>query len=227
MNDTPATEAKRKARLRWVTLGEAIALAALIISGIGVWLSWKGSSEEKSPTTIVEQRQAIPLALRGRARSDGRALEIMPVEDSHALQSLTVAPQGAKPIEFGSDGELERPRPAKMRSAKAPPDGKGTHRAPRPHRRQICRSRRRQVGHRLLRDQLSLGRRRPVRRPLRCRLVGLSRLADDFFRLEEEVDLDLRILVAVRAVDRIGLDRFGDKSCGSCLRRHWPGWSRP
>src|SRR4051794_20896917 len=36
-----------------------------------------------------------------------------------------------------------------------------------------------------------------------------SASADDFVRTEEEVDLDLRILVAVRAVDRIGLNRFG------------------
>jgi hypothetical protein len=128
MNDTPATEAKRKASLRWVTLGEAIALAALIISGIGVWLSWKGSSEEKSPTTIVERRQAIPLALRGRAQSDGRSLEIMPVEDSHALQSLTLAAQGAKPIELGSDGELSA-RDLENALGASAPDGKGTHRA--------------------------------------------------------------------------------------------------
>ena len=128
MNDTPATEAKRKARLRWVTLGEAIALAALIISGIGVWLSWKGSSEERSPTTIVERRQAIPLALRGRARSDGRSLEIMPVEDSHALQSLTVAPRGAKPIELGSDGNLSA-RDLENALGGNAPAGKGTHRA--------------------------------------------------------------------------------------------------
>ena len=127
MNDTP-TEAKRKARLRWVTLGEAIALAALIISGIGVWLSWKGSSEEKGPTTIVERRQSIPLALRGRAQSDGRSLEIMPVEDSHALQSLTVAPQGVKPIELGSDGELSA-RDLQNALGESAPDGKGTHRA--------------------------------------------------------------------------------------------------
>ena len=128
MNDTPASEAKRKSRLRWVTLGEAIALAALIISGIGVWLSWKGSSEEKGPTTIVERRQAIPLALRGRAQSDGRSLAIMPVEDSHALQSLTVTPQGARPIELGSDGELSA-RDLENALGESPPDGKGTHRA--------------------------------------------------------------------------------------------------
>ena len=128
MNDTPATEAKRKSRIRWVTLGEAIALAALIVSGIGVWLSWKGSGEDKGPTTIVAQRQAIPLALRGRAQSDGRSLEIIPVEDSHALQSLTLTPQGAKPIELGSDGQLSA-RDLQNALGESAAEGKGTHRA--------------------------------------------------------------------------------------------------
>jgi hypothetical protein len=127
MNDIPAAEAKRRSRLRWVTLGEAIAIAALIISGIGVWLSWKGSSEDKGPTTIVEQRQAIPLALRGRAQPDGRSLAITPVEDSHALQSLTVTAQGAKPIELGSDGELSA-RDLESALGERTAEGKGTHR---------------------------------------------------------------------------------------------------
>src|SRR4051812_4100826 len=33
--------------------------------------------------------------------------------------------------------------------------------------------------------------------------------ADDLFRLEEEGDLGRRVLVAVGAMDRVGLDRFG------------------
>jgi hypothetical protein len=127
MNDTPATEAKRTSRLRWVTLGESIAIAALIISGIGVWLSWKDSGKDRSPTTIVERRQSIPLALRGRAELDGRMLRITPVEESHALQSLTVTPQGAKPIELGSDEELSASDLENALGERAA-DGKGTHR---------------------------------------------------------------------------------------------------
>ena len=126
MNDTP-TEAKRRARLRWISLGEAIAIMALVISGVGVWLSWKDSSEDKGPTTIVEKRQSIPLVLRGRAQSDGRSLEIMPVENSHALQSLTVTAQGAKPMELGSDGELSA-RDLQNALGKRAAEGEGTHR---------------------------------------------------------------------------------------------------
>ena len=105
MNDSPSSEAKRKSRLRWVTLGETIAIAALIVSAIGVWLSWKGSDAEKGTTTIVERRQAIPLTLRGRIIENGKALEIRPVEDSHSLQSLSIAAAG-KIAETGSSGRL-------------------------------------------------------------------------------------------------------------------------
>ena len=125
MNDSPSTEAKRKSRLRWVTLGESIALAALMVSAIGVWISWKGDSSDKGTTTVVEKRQSIPLTLRGKPQGGGQSLEISPVENSHALQSLTVTLPGASPIEVGSDGELSA---SDVESAlgKKTPDGKGT-----------------------------------------------------------------------------------------------------
>ena len=98
------TESQRTRR-RWITVGELIALLALIVSAAGVWISWK-SSDEKGPTAVVEQRQPIPLTLRGRREDDGRRLEISPVEPTHALQSLTITVPGAGPIQVGSDGEL-------------------------------------------------------------------------------------------------------------------------
>ena len=98
------TESDRRHR-RWINLGELIALAALLVSAAGVWISWKGS-EQTGPTRIVEQRQTIPLTLRAKADRDGRTLTITPVESSHALESLTLTIAGASPIELGSDGEL-------------------------------------------------------------------------------------------------------------------------
>jgi hypothetical protein len=127
MNDSPTAEEKRKSRLRWITLGEAIAIAALIVSAAGVWIGWKSSSEDGKPTTIVEKREPIPLILRGKARNDGRTLEISPVENSHALQSVTVSAPGAAPIEVGSDGELGAADLQRALGDKAA-DGKGTHR---------------------------------------------------------------------------------------------------
>lgn len=102
MTKTTETESQRRARLRWLTLGEAIAIAALILSGLGLWHEWNKREEAK---VVVEKPTSIPLTLRGRAADDGRMLEIAPVEDGHALQSLTITAVGLK-IEIGSDGEL-------------------------------------------------------------------------------------------------------------------------
>jgi hypothetical protein len=124
MSDSRETEAKRKSRLRWVTLGESIAIAALIVSAGGVWLSYK--NDYTGPSTVVEKRQAIPLTLRGKAQNDGRSVEISPVESSHALQSLTVTIAGSA-IEVGSDGELSA-RAVESALGKKAADGKGTHR---------------------------------------------------------------------------------------------------
>ena len=82
MNDTESAR-----RRRWITLGELIALAALIVSGLGVWISWKSSGNDK-PTQIVERRQSIPLTLRAKSEYDGTWLDFSPVVSSHALESL-------------------------------------------------------------------------------------------------------------------------------------------
>ena len=127
MNDTPTSEAARKSRLRWVTLGEAIAIAALIVSAAGVWISWQSNDSGKGPTTVVEKRQAVPLALRGKPVDEGRTLEISPVESNHALQSLNVIVAGSSAIDVGSDGELSASDLESALGDKAAED-KGTHR---------------------------------------------------------------------------------------------------
>ena len=99
------TESERTRR-RWVTFGELIALAALIVSALGVWISWKSSDSDK-PTRIVEQRPSIPLILRSKREDDGTRLEISPVEESHALESVKLSFSGATRITVGSDGELD------------------------------------------------------------------------------------------------------------------------
>jgi hypothetical protein len=126
MNDMRSSDAERRARLRWVTLGEAIAIAALIVSAAGVWITWKSSAEDKGPTTIVERRQAIPLTLRGKPVNEGRTLEISPIENGHALQSLTVTVARGSAIDIGSDGDLSA---SDLQSAlgEAAAEGKGPH----------------------------------------------------------------------------------------------------
>jgi hypothetical protein len=91
MSDS-SEEKARRARLRWISLGEAIAIAALVVS---------------TTATVVEKRQPIPLTLRSRTADDGRKLEISPVEPSHALESLKITLPGGSAIEVGGDGELD------------------------------------------------------------------------------------------------------------------------
>ena len=124
MNKPQETESQRRARLRWVTLGEAIAIAALILSGLGLWREW---NKRDDPKVVIEKPTAIRLALRGHVTDDGRRLEISPIEGGHALQSLVITAAGSK-IELGSDGELTA-RALENALGKQAEDGKGTHRA--------------------------------------------------------------------------------------------------
>ena len=94
-----------ESRRRWVTFGEIVGLFALVISGLGLWLTWRSSQEDK-PTKVVEQKQAVPLVLRGAADSGGSTLTISPVDPGHALESLALTIKGASPIETGSDGKI-------------------------------------------------------------------------------------------------------------------------
>jgi hypothetical protein len=91
---------------RWINLGELIAIAALVVSAVGVWIAWK-STNSNQPTRVVEQRQSIPLMLRGTVTDDGREMLIAPVEASHALESLTLTISGADSIELGGDGNVD------------------------------------------------------------------------------------------------------------------------
>ena len=119
------TADQRRRRLRWLTLGELLAVAAVAISALGLWKSWQSDDQ---PTTIVEQRRPIALTLRGKAENDGRSLAISPVEQSHALQSLTIRLPGTEePLNIGSDGELSANDLDKA-FGKAADRGKGTHR---------------------------------------------------------------------------------------------------
>lgn len=119
-----------ESRRRLITLGELIALGALVVSALGVWIAWQSNNKpaEEKPTRVIEQRQAIPLTLRGTTDQDGRTLTIAPVESSHALESLAVTIEGASPIELGSDGKLAA---SDVESAlRAKDENKGAHSVP-------------------------------------------------------------------------------------------------
>jgi hypothetical protein len=99
------SDERKPSRWRWVTLGESVAVAALIVSALGLWKSWH-SDDPKGPTEIVEKQRAVPLVLLGTPERDGKTLRIAPVDPGHALESLTLTVNG-EAIEVGSDGRLD------------------------------------------------------------------------------------------------------------------------
>jgi hypothetical protein len=104
MTDSPSNEAKARRR-RWITLGETVAIAALAISALGLWNSWKPDKAEKQPPPI-DAKTAIPIAFRGKIESDGKAMSIAPVEPGHSLESLTMSVAGKPATSIGSDGRV-------------------------------------------------------------------------------------------------------------------------
>jgi len=86
-------------------LGEAIGIGALVISGLGLWNSWQSGKE--GPAEVVERKAAVPLVLRGKVEEDGKRIAISPVEQSHAIDSLSFVFPGGTTVGVGSDGVLE------------------------------------------------------------------------------------------------------------------------
>ena len=101
MSETPT---ERRRRLRLLTLGEAVAVIGLAISGLALWNSWNDGKDDK-PAIVVEKRNSVPVVLRGKVEKDGKAITLSPVEPGHALDSATLT-AGSKSIEVGSDGRL-------------------------------------------------------------------------------------------------------------------------
>ena len=91
-------------RRRGIGFGETIAVVAVTISALGLYNSWQDGRRE--PTEVVERKAAIPLVLRGQVEEDGRRIVIGPVEETHALESLSLALAKGGKIELGSDGVL-------------------------------------------------------------------------------------------------------------------------
>ena len=118
---TDPTPSERAARRRLINLGEGVAVAALIISALGLWNSWRGDNAKPAPTAVIERKEVVPLALRGRVDDGGKALLISAVEAGHSLDSLTLNIAGKSPIALGSDGRLS----ASDIEAAVPPPIKG------------------------------------------------------------------------------------------------------
>lgn len=116
---------KRRVPVRWVTLGEAVAIAAVAISGLGLYNSWSNREATTPPPPAVVER-ATPLVLRVTVAEQGERLTLAPVADSHVIQSQTITfPSALKvsPVETTGDPRIEADwfaRPLRRVMADAP-----------------------------------------------------------------------------------------------------------
>lgn len=107
---TIEAESEEKARRkRRIALGEAIGIAALLISALGLWNSWRNGDEDATPAVVVDRApKPIPLVLRGTVIEGGKVIQLAPLESGHALDELTMtarAPANGTAT-FGSDPML-------------------------------------------------------------------------------------------------------------------------
>lgn len=106
------SERKRRSRLRWITLGEAVAIAAVAISGLTFWNSYEDRRDARAEKAVEAARETTPAPfyLKASANGDGSTLALTPVVADHVIQgqTLRVPPAFAlSPVTTTSDARVE------------------------------------------------------------------------------------------------------------------------
>jgi hypothetical protein len=112
MSETPTQEARRRSRLRWLTLGEVVAVTAVIISGLGLWTNYQDRRQDRADRAAEAARTSspAPFHLKASANADGSTLTLTPVHEDHVIQGQTIRfPPIFKlaPITTTSDARIE------------------------------------------------------------------------------------------------------------------------
>jgi hypothetical protein len=114
LSETP--EERREAaaiRRRWITLGEAVAVIAVLISAATLWNSYaerKSSEADRAAAAQKEGKVEAALVLRAHAVDDGKKLTLEPVDSEQVIQSQRVilpAKLGVAPVETAGDARIE------------------------------------------------------------------------------------------------------------------------
>lgn len=99
---------RRRVPVRWVTLAEAVAIAAVAISGLGLYNGWNNRNEGPAPSGGAATGQ--PLVLKAAVEQEGARLKLAPVAASQVVQSQTIAfpaTLGVAPVETTGDPRIE------------------------------------------------------------------------------------------------------------------------
>ncbi|WP_333572222.1 hypothetical protein [Sphingomonas sp.] len=81
-----------KVRRRWVTLGEVLGVAAVLISGLTLWNNWSDRRETRAEQAATEQRASAKAAKLVLLAADGgkQTLTLKPAAAEQSVQSQTV-----------------------------------------------------------------------------------------------------------------------------------------
>lgn len=82
-------DSRRRARLRWITVGEAVAIAAVLISGLGLWNSYEDRHQAQADKAAESIRHA-PFAMRAAPNGDGSVLTLTAIGDDDVIQGQAV-----------------------------------------------------------------------------------------------------------------------------------------
>ncbi|MBU3078583.1 hypothetical protein [Sphingomonas quercus] len=98
-------------KIRLLSLGETVAVAAVVISGLGLYNSWnKADTPAPASVTGGEAKKPSALTLRAEAQADGARLALSPVSTAQVVQSQTIAfpaPLDIAPVETTGDPRIE------------------------------------------------------------------------------------------------------------------------
>jgi hypothetical protein len=116
--DTPTAKAEARAveaaaiRRRWITLGEALAVIAVVISALTLWNNWSERSEGEA-TKDAQAQRASTLAgtlVLTAASSSARELILKPASAEQSVQSQTIVfptALGAAPAQTTGEPRIE------------------------------------------------------------------------------------------------------------------------
>lgn len=117
MSDEAESRAKDRAeaakvRKRWVTLGEVLGVAAVLISGLTLWNNWSDRRETRAEKAATEQRASAKVAKLVLVATDGgkQSLTLKPAATEQSVQSQTIlfpTPLGLSPAATTGEPRVE------------------------------------------------------------------------------------------------------------------------
>lgn len=101
-----------KLRRRWITLGEVLGVAAVLISGLTLWNNWSDRRETKAEKAATEQRASAKVAKLVLVAADGgkQTLTLKPAAPEQSVQSQTIlfpTPLGVSPAATTGEPRIE------------------------------------------------------------------------------------------------------------------------